>query len=48
MDTTGDERFDLRIKDLETGELLPDVIEDVFYGATWAGDDYLFLSLIHI
>ncbi|PAT03090.1 oligopeptidase B [Corynebacterium sp. NML 150383] len=42
VDTTGDERFDLRIKDLETGELLPDVIEGVFYGATWAGDDYLF------
>ncbi|WP_408911428.1 S9 family peptidase [Corynebacterium gottingense] len=42
VDTTGDERFDLRIKDLETGELLGDVIEGVFYGATWAGDDYLF------
>lgn len=42
VDTTGDERFDLRIKDLETGELLPDVIEGVFYGATWAGEDYLF------
>lgn len=42
VDTTGDERFDLRIKDLETGELLSDVIEGVFYGATWAGEDYLF------
>ena len=42
VDTTGDERFDLRIKDLETGELLPDVIEGIFYGAAWAGEDYLF------
>ena len=42
VDTTGDERFDLRIKDLETGELLPDAIEGVFYGAAWAGEDYLF------
>lgn len=41
-DTSGDERFDLRIKDLETGELLPDTIEGAFYGATWAGEQYLF------
>ena len=41
-DTEGDERFTLRIKDLSTGELLPDQLDDVFYGATWAGEDYLF------
>ena len=41
-DTAGDERFTLRIKDLETGELLEDRLEGVFYGATWAGEDYLF------
>ncbi|WKD58116.1 Protease 2 [Corynebacterium capitovis DSM 44611] len=41
-DTQGDERFSLRIKDLDTGELLPDQLDDVFYGATWAGEDYVF------
>jgi len=34
-DTTGDERFLLQIKDLRTGELLPDQIPDTSYGATW-------------
>ncbi len=41
-DTAGDERFTLRIKNLETGDLLEDQLEDIFYGATWAGEDYLF------
>src|SRR4051812_27126850 len=35
VDTAGDERFVLQVKDLTTGELLPDRIEGVFYGATW-------------
>ncbi|MCQ9343664.1 S9 family peptidase [Corynebacterium kozikiae] len=42
VDTVGDERFTLYFKDLETGELLPDIIEDVFYGVTWAGEEYVF------
>lgn len=46
VDTAGDERFTLRIKDLDTGELLPDVIEDVYYGATWAGEEYLFYQRV--
>jgi len=37
-DFSGDERFTLRIKDLRTGEDLPDVIEDVFYGSAWSAD----------
>src|SRR6478672_11627135 len=35
---TGDERFTLRIKDLRTGDLLPDVIENVFYGISFSPD----------
>ncbi len=46
VDTTGDERFTLRIKDLETGELLPDVLENVYYGATWAGEEHLFYQRV--
>ena len=41
-DTTGDERFTMRFKDLTTGEDLPDVIENVFYGATWVGRDVVY------
>ncbi len=41
-DTDGDERFRLVIKDLESGELLPDVIEDVYYPLAWATDDRTF------
>ncbi|MCU1532980.1 MAG: family peptidase [Arthrobacter sp.] len=38
VDNAGDERFTLRIKDLRTGELLPDVIENVFYGIAFSPD----------
>ncbi|MEX0429557.1 S9 family peptidase [Nocardioides sp. DS6] len=34
-DVVGDERYTVRVKDLTTGELLPDVIENVHGGATW-------------
>lgn len=38
VDLAGDERFTLRVKDLETGELFPDEIPDVFYGVAWSAD----------
>lgn len=34
-DVVGDERYTLRVKDLTTGELLPDEIVGVLGGATW-------------
>ena len=37
-DFSGDERFTLRIKDLATGDLLPDEIPGTFYGAAWSLD----------
>ncbi|MBX7269536.1 S9 family peptidase [Micromonospora sp. Llam7] len=37
-DYSGDERFTLRIKDLGTGELLPDEIPGTFYGTAWSAD----------
>ena len=37
-DFSGDERFTLRIKDLETGAALPDEIPGTFYGAAWSLD----------
>lgn len=37
-DNAGDERFTLRIKDLTTGELLPDEVPNVFYGLAFSPD----------
>ena len=44
VDTTGGERFTLRIRDLDTGRQLPDEIEDTAYGVAWAGDGHLFYT----
>lgn len=46
IDTEGDERFDLYVKDLETGEHLDDRLEGIFYGATWAGEEYIFYQRV--
>jgi oligopeptidase B len=37
-DMAGSERFTLRVKDLETGQLEPDEIPDTFYGSAWSAD----------
>ncbi|WP_433299824.1 S9 family peptidase [Actinoplanes sp. CA-030573] len=37
-DFAGDERFTLRIKNLATGEVLPDEVPDTFYGTAWSAD----------
>jgi len=37
-DFRGDERYTLRVKDLDCGEVLPDEIPDVFYGSAWSAD----------
>lgn len=41
-DTTGSERYTLRIKDLRTGRILPEAIEDTEYSAAWASDSTLY------
>jgi oligopeptidase B len=38
-DTTGDEHFTLRVRDLESGDDLADTIEGTSYGVAWANDD---------
>jgi oligopeptidase B len=38
VDTTGGERFTLRVRDLETGSDLADEVPDVYYGLAWATD----------
>ncbi|MEO3928360.1 S9 family peptidase [Micromonosporaceae bacterium B7E4] len=37
-DFAGDERFTLRVKDLQTGEVLADEVPDTFYGSAWSAD----------
>lgn len=44
VDLTGNERFQLRLRDLTTGEQLQDVIENVAYGVAWAGEHHLFYT----
>ena len=39
VDYAGTERFTLRIKELASGELLPDTIPDTFYSVEWAADN---------
>ena len=38
VDNAGDERFTARIKDLRTGDLLPDILENIFYGLAFSPD----------
>ncbi|MGD8196175.1 S9 family peptidase [Herbiconiux sp. P18] len=38
VDTVGDERYTLRIRDLDSGENLPDEVVDTFPGAVFSGD----------
>jgi oligopeptidase B len=46
-DTDGNEKYDLEIKNLSTGELLPDRIEDIGAGAEWSADGkYLFYTTL--
>lgn len=39
VDHSGDEHFTLRIKDLASGQLLPDEIPDSYYSVEWAADN---------
>jgi oligopeptidase B len=41
-DYDGDECYSVRFKDLESGQLLPDVIEGTYYGSAWATDNASF------
>lgn len=38
VDFDGDERFVLKVKDLRTGETLPDEVPDTSYGTAWSAD----------
>jgi len=39
LDTDGSETYTLQVKDLTTGDLLPDRIENTYYGLEWGNDN---------
>ncbi len=45
MDTVGRRKYFIRLKDLQTGKMLPEIIKDVTGNIAWADDDrYLFYT----
>ena len=47
VDTKGDERYTIRVKNLRTGELLPDEVPGTSGGITWSGDGrYFFYTTV--
>ncbi|MFA9444767.1 S9 family peptidase [Egicoccus sp. AB-alg6-2] len=46
VDTDGSERFTIRVRDLSTGELLPDRIVGAAYSLAWFGDGETFLYTV--
>jgi oligopeptidase B len=47
VDTKGDERYTIRVKDLRTGDLLPDEVPGTSGGITWSGDArYFFYTTV--
>ena len=47
IDTTGDEVFQLRFRDLESGRDLPDRIGRSYYTGAWSADSRSFFYLVH-
>ena len=47
VDTDGDEVFELRFRDLRTGEDLPDLVPRSYYGGAWSADAQWFFYTVH-
>jgi oligopeptidase B len=47
VDVTGDEVYELRIRDLTTGRDLPDVVSHTYYGGAWSADGQTFFYVVH-
>jgi len=49
VDYAGDEKHELRVKNLETGEVYADTIADVTYGVVWGNDNktFFYITLDH-
>ena len=47
VDRTGDEVYELRFRDLDTGEDRPDVVPRSYYGGAWSADSAYFFYTVH-
>ncbi|MFC4784783.1 prolyl oligopeptidase family serine peptidase [Nocardioides sp. MAHUQ-72] len=47
VDTTGEEVFGLRFRDLRTGEDLAEVVPRTYYGGAWSADSTWFFYTVH-
>ena len=47
VDRTGDEVYELRFRDLETGEDRADVVPRSYYGCAWSADSAYFFYTVH-
>ncbi|MBO0845671.1 MAG: S9 family peptidase [Nocardioides sp.] len=47
VDVAGDEVFELRFRDLRTGEDLPDRVPRSYYGGAWSADSQWFFYTVH-
>jgi oligopeptidase B len=47
VDTTGDEVYALRFRDLESGDDLPDLIPRTYYGGAWSAESSTFYYTVH-
>jgi oligopeptidase B len=45
-DTAGDETYTIHVKNLTTGELLPEEIPNTYYGLEWAADNRMFFYTV--
>ena len=46
IDLEGDESYTIRVKDLSTGQLLPDRIDNTYYTLEWANDNRTFFYTV--
>jgi oligopeptidase B len=47
MDLAGDEVYELRFRDLRTGQDLPDRVPRSYYGSAWSADSTTFFYVVH-
>jgi oligopeptidase B len=47
VDVAGDEVYELRFRDLTTGDDLPDTVPHTYYGGGWSADGQTFFYVVH-
>jgi oligopeptidase B len=47
VDVTGDEVYELRFRDIETGQDLEDTVAHTYYGGAWSADGSTFFYVVH-